>query len=50
MGKYSISITDDDVEEFMEKCHQEGDFANRSHVVEVALKRMKENKSTEHLV
>lgn len=50
MGRYSVSINDDELEEWMEEQHEDGPFRNRSHVVEEALKRMREDDGREVLV
>lgn len=50
--RYSFSIPDDEEElaNWMDSKHEQGDFNNRSHVIRIALKRMKEDDEGSMLV
>lgn len=41
---------DEDLYEWMERMHEEGDYANRAHVVRVALKHLRDEKGGEIVV
>lgn len=46
----SFKEEEQDLYEYMEKLHREGDYYNRSHVVKVALEHLRKEKGKEIIV
>lgn len=49
-GHYSFKTLDDEMDDWIDNKVENGDFNNRSHLIRVALKRMKEDDEGDILV
>jgi Arc/MetJ-type ribon-helix-helix transcriptional regulator len=49
-NRYTFTLDNEDLEDWMEKMHEEGDFYNRSHVIEQALKELRKKSDADEFI